>query len=159
MIIHYCGRLLTLQICSQYILCWKRSISNEIAASWNLPFFTESVIYSVTLLNLKFESNSLHFLTNDHGNDYDHGSNIHSKIKNVCKVCFSVTKKLWKKYVHLDIILRQRCVIHLKSPKNFAEKVSLKQRKCSLDIYGIYSQNFVMSLRLLFFKTKCNRSK
>ena len=44
----------------------------------------------------------------------------------------------------------------LKSPNNVAEKVSLKP---TLDTYGISSQHFDTSLKLLLFVTKFNRAK
>ena len=37
--------------------------------------------------------------------------------------------------------------------------VSLKPKKCSLDMYGISSQHFDTSLKLLLFVTKFNRAK
>ena len=41
------------------------------------------------------------------------GGGIHSKSEKVFEVCFSVTKNLRKKCVHLDIkILQQKCVNH-----------------------------------------------
>ena len=73
---------------------------------------------------------------------------------------FSHKKKLRKKCVNLDIkTLGQKCINYYKSPKYVAEKVSLKPRTCSLDIYGISSQHFDTSLKLLLFVTKFKRAK
>ena len=45
------------------------------------------------------------------------------------------------------------------SSKIVAEIVSHKLRTCSLDIYGISSQHFDLSLKLMLFETKFNRAK
>ena len=41
----------------------------------------------------------------------------------------------------------------------FVETVSLKPRTCSLEIYGISSQNFDTYLKLLLFVTKFQRAR
>ena len=81
------------------------------------------------------------------------------KVKNFAESAFQSQKKLRKKRVNLDIkTLGQKCINYYKSPKYVAEKVSLKPRTCSLDIYGISLQDFDTYLKLLLCVTKFHRA-
>ena len=83
---------------------------------------------------------------------------IHPKSKKVCGVCSPVQNILRKKYVNFKEIFSTKVRKSWNEAKMYKNVGLLTTRTCSLDIYGVSSQHFDTSLKLLLFLTKLNRA-